>query len=279
MIEDKAVTYANTKMADIFGYTVEEFLQLDPLKIVVEDNRPIFSERTRKILAEGESEKRFVYRGMRKDGSEVYVAVTGARMRIGGKYTMIFTAVDISERMRAEEEIRALNMQLQYQSVHDPLTGLCNRRYLEESLGRELIRAKRQQTPLSVIMGDIDHFKDVNDTYGHLAGDKVLTEFGKLMKGLARGSDICCRYGGEEFLLVCPSMKREKARERAEELRIAIAGHPVPFDTTSIRITASFGVASFPPYGEDNDAALIAAADKALYAAKDSGRNRVEVAP
>jgi diguanylate cyclase (GGDEF)-like protein len=184
--------------------------------------------------------------------------------------------MDVTERTRAEREVQALQEKLREQSTRDALTGLYNRRYLEETLGRELLLAERNGHPVSVIMGDLDHFKAVNDHYGHLGGDEVLRAFGALLKRHARGSDIYCRYGGEEFLLVLPGMAEEHAAARAELLRGTIEAAPVGFGALTIAVTASFGVATFPRDGQSSDG-LIAAADSALYAAKAAGRNRVNV--
>ena len=276
IIEDDKFSYVNSKLADIFGYSIDEIMQLLPLNIIVESDHPILRERIRKILADDRKrEGAFIYRGLRKDGVEIHVEATGTRMSISGKHALIFTLMDISERVRAEKEVQELNIRLRDQSVRDPLTGLFNRRYLEESLGRELIRAQRQNTSVSLIMGDIDHFKNVNDTYGHPAGDKVLKAFGELIKKYSRGSDIYCRYGGEEFLLVCPEMSSEKAYERAEQLRMEISATPIISDGAVITVRASFGIASYPQHG-DTDNALISAADNALYEAKNAGRNQVK---
>jgi len=125
-----------------------------------------------------------------------------------------------------------------------------------------------------MIMGDLDHFKAVNDCYGHLAGDEVLRVFGELLKRHARSTDIYCRYGGEEFLLVMPNMAKDNAVQRAENLRSAIATAPIPYGASRIAVTASFGIATFPCEGQAGDE-LIAAADRALYAAKAAGRNRI----
>jgi len=276
IIEDGKFSYVNSKLADIFGYSIDEISQLSLFNIIAKGDHPILSERIRKILADDRKRKgTFIYRGLRKDGVEISVEATGIRMSISGKNALIFTLMDITERVRAEKEVQELNIRLREQSLRDPLTGLFNRRYLEESLGRELIRAQRQNTSLSLIMGDIDHFKKVNDTYGHPAGDKVLKVFGELIRQYSRGSDICCRYGGEEFLLVCSNMVNEKAYERAEQLRMALLDTPVTFEGAIIKVTASFGVASYPQHG-DTDDALISAADNALYEAKNAGRNQVK---
>lgn len=164
---------------------------------------------------------------------------------------------------------------LRNQSIRDPLTGLYNRRYLEETLERELLRAQRKATPLAVIMLDIDHFKHFNDTFGHEAGDIVLHAVGQLLKTNFRGSDLACRYGGEEFTLVLPETSRELARERAEELRTAAAALRVLHHSEPLgSITLSLGIAVFPQHGQDWQQ-LLRAADAALYQAKQQGRNRV----
>lgn len=197
-------------------------------------------------------------------------------MEIGGKPELFGLLMDVTERTRADHEVKVLQEKLRDQSIHDALTGLYNRRYLEETLGQELISAQRHGYQVSVIMGDIDHFKSVNDRYGHLAGDEVLRVFGALLKRHARGSDIYCRYGGEEFLLVLPQMTLDGAAVRAEQVRNALLAGPISNGDLAIEVTASFGVATFPGDGCTGEE-LIAAADQALYAAKAAGRNRVHV--
>lgn len=171
-----------------------------------------------------------------------------------------------------------LRERLQQQSVRDPLTGLYNRRYLEESIQRELGRAKREQLPLSVIMLDLDHFKQVNDTYGHSAGDKVLIAVGELLKTALRGEDLICRFGGEEFTMILPSAGLDVTLERANQLRESIEQLSIVLDQESaITVTCSLGVATFPNHARDAQA-LLDLADGALYEAKRAGRNRVMIA-
>ncbi len=166
---------------------------------------------------------------------------------------------------------------LKQQSMRDPLTGLYNRRFLEESLERELARAQRGKVPLALIMADVDHFKQFNDTYGHDAGDAVLRGVGETLKGQIRGSDIACRFGGEEFTLVLLDSTLAAAREKTESLRQAIAAlAPGHGGQAFGKVTMSFGLAVFPEHGSDS-AGLLRAADVALYRAKKNGRNRVEV--
>jgi diguanylate cyclase (GGDEF)-like protein/PAS domain S-box-containing protein len=276
IIKDGKFSYSNAKFDAIFGYSSDEVRGLGPLDIAIESDRPLVSENIRKRLS-GEAERvEYVIRALRKNGTVIDVEIHSSAMEIDGRLDLISLFMDVTERTRAEREVQALQERLREQATHDPLTGLYNRRYLEETLGRELILAGRQGHPVSMIMGDLDHFKAVNDHYGHLGGDEVLRTFGDLMKRQVRGSDIYCRYGGEEFLLVLPQMSTENAVKRAEQLRSAMAAVPVPYDGSSIAVTASFGVATFPRDGLTGDE-LIAAADGALYAAKAAGRNRVNV--
>ena len=167
---------------------------------------------------------------------------------------------------------------LREQSIRDPLTGLFNRRYMEETLEREVNRVTRQLHPLGIIMIDIDHFKDFNDTHGHSSGDSLLKELGQFLRTHIRAEDIACRYGGEEFLLIMPDASVEVAQQRAEHLQKEIKSFQAPaFSLSSDGITLSIGVAVYPEHGRTIDDVL-RAADNALYRAKREGRNRVEIA-
>ncbi|MFB2971405.1 PAS domain S-box protein [Aerosakkonema sp. BLCC-F183] len=167
---------------------------------------------------------------------------------------------------------------LQHQSIRDVLTGLFNRRYLEESLEREIHRAKRKQQSLGIIMLDVDHFKQFNDTFGHDAGDAVLRELGLLLQKQIRASDIACRYGGEELTVILPETSLEDTRKRAEQLRLAVKHLSVQHHGQLLgAITLSLGVAVFPDCGNTGEE-IIQAADAALYRAKKQGRDRVVTA-
>lgn len=173
--------------------------------------------------------------------------------------------------LRLQEDLRR-------QSIRDPLTGLFNRRYLEESAERELMRANRRGLPVAVLMLDLDHFKRLNDTFGHEAGDLVLARFGALLKGKARGEDIACRYGGEEFTALLLETDLASALARAEEILAETTQIELVHRSQRIGpLSVSIGVAMFPQHGSTLKQ-LQAAADGALYEAKNSGRNRVEVA-
>jgi diguanylate cyclase (GGDEF)-like protein len=164
---------------------------------------------------------------------------------------------------------------LRQQSLRDPLTGLYNRRFLEEYLVHERVRAARKNRPLSVIMLDIDHFKRVNDTFGHDAGDAVLRRMGLVLQGHVRGSDIACRIGGEEFALLLPEASLMIAYQRAERILDTVRHMQIKHRGQVLgAITVSLGVAAFPKHG-DTPEALIRAADQALYQAKQGGRNKL----
>ncbi len=164
---------------------------------------------------------------------------------------------------------------LQQQAVRDPLTNLFNRRYLEETLDRELARSRRQNLALGLVMLDIDHFKKLNDSYGHLAGDEVLRQLSSVITLYCREEDIPCRIGGEEFLIVLPGMPPELLKKRAEQWRAAVENMTTHWEGHAIKTTISLGTASFPHHGETSQQ-IIQSADQALYRAKENGRNRVE---
>ncbi|KQQ84253.1 histidine kinase [Xanthomonas sp. Leaf131] len=169
-----------------------------------------------------------------------------------------------------------LRESLRRQSIRDALTGLYNRRYLEESLSHELARCARRGLPLSVLMLDVDHFKQFNDSQGHAGGDLLLAAVGELLLTRLRAEDVACRYGGEEFTVILPETDGDEATRVAEQIRGYIAALAVSDGQRALpRVTASIGVASFPVDGELGSS-LIQKADAALYLAKHRGRNRVE---
>ena len=174
-------------------------------------------------------------------------------------------------------ELKKAMQELQEQAITDPLTGLHNTRYLRELLPGELLRAKRKGGPLAVIMIDVDHFKRVNDSLGHDAGDGVLKELGALFKQSIRGSDIACRYGGEEFAIILADATSESARRKAEDIRAAVKRLKLSHGGKPIGdVTVSLGVALFP-YHADQTTTLLRRAGEALYQAKGAGRDRVVV--
>jgi diguanylate cyclase (GGDEF)-like protein len=186
--------------------------------------------------------------------------------------------VNVSEHIALALANLKLRETLRSQSIRDPLTGLFNRRYMEESLERELHRALRKHSPVGIIMLDIDRFKRFNDTFGHDAGDTMLRELSAFLQSHVRGEDIACRYGGDEFVLILPETPLEATQQRAEHIRETVKHLSVEHRHEPLgAITLSLGVAVFPVHGETAEVVL-QAADAALYRAKQAKRDRVEVA-
>jgi diguanylate cyclase (GGDEF)-like protein/PAS domain S-box-containing protein len=175
----------------------------------------------------------------------------------------------------SKEKVKRQNKELRFLATRDPLTGLLNRRALFERFNRLFENARKREQPLCCIMADIDHFKSINDRYGHAAGDKVIKFVGKELKGVGRTEDLPARYGGEEFCLVVPGADLDTAAGIAERLRLSISENFDESFSSSIKLTISLGVALMEQQGEDSPADLLNRADKALYAAKKQGRNRV----
>jgi diguanylate cyclase (GGDEF)-like protein len=170
--------------------------------------------------------------------------------------------------------LRAKNEELEHLAITDALTGLFNRRHLMTVLSRETLRARRHEAPYVILMMDVDHFKAYNDTFGHQAGDDVLTRVGVVLGQVVREVDVAARYGGEEFLVLLPETRIEEGERVAERIRGFIENE-FSGPEENRRVTVSIGVAAYPSDGETLEA-LIASADAALYRAKQRGRNRVE---
>jgi diguanylate cyclase (GGDEF)-like protein len=171
-------------------------------------------------------------------------------------------------------ELRALNERLEHLAITDPLTGLLNRRALFEAMRREMAREQRHSRALSLIVIDVDHFKRVNDRYGHAAGDAVLQRLAATASRTVRESDVVARYGGEEFVVLAPDTDEAQAVALAERIRSALASASVDVGGDTIRFTASFGVATMRDADREPQQVL-QRADRALYAAKAAGRDRV----
>jgi diguanylate cyclase (GGDEF)-like protein len=197
--------------------------------------------------------------------------------------TKPFDQHELQVRLRAGRRIVELQNELRRQATHDALTGVLNRSKTFEIFTRELQRSKREGTPLGAILVDLDHFKNVNDTYGHLAGDEVLRHAAARLQSSIRSYDAVGRYGGEEFIVLLPGCDEATAVMQAERLRMALSMDPVVLDSAgsvNYDLTASLGVAVSAPGREaSSPEALVAVADEALYKAKRGGRNRVELLP
>jgi diguanylate cyclase (GGDEF)-like protein len=174
-------------------------------------------------------------------------------------------------------EVRKTERTLRRQALRDPLTGLLNRRFFDAGLEKEILRSRRSGNPVSLLILDIDHFKNFNDEYGHEAGDAVLRSIGQLLQTQVRGSDVACRFGGEEFVILMPNAPLESAKARGKQILEAIRGQEIPHQGRLLpSVTASLGVAEFPIHARDTEG-ILDAADNALYMAKRSGRDRMMV--
>ena len=285
------IVYVNPRFLDLSGFSLEEVQGKTP-RIVKSDHTPpeIFKELWETIKS-GKT-----WRGEllnKKKNGELYweLEVISPVFDHAG-HTINFIAVkeDVTARKEAEarllevnrkleerlKDIEGLQVILREQVIRDPLTGLYNRHFLNEALGRELARAKREEYPICFLLMDLDNFKKINDTYGHAAGDITIQNFSNILKKQTRAGDIVCRYGGEEFLLVLPNTDISAAAEIAERLRRDFENSAISFAGFQINATTSCGISEFPSDGETEEKVL-AAADLALYAAKERGRNRVVI--
>jgi two-component system cell cycle response regulator len=207
--------------------------------------------------------------GIRVEGTQALE--DGCRIGVGARTVLHFRMVDAVE-LEAARQTYAL-------TVLDPLTGVFNRRHLQERLAAETAYATRHGTPLSLLLLDIDHFKQINDAHGHAAGDEALCMLAKLLGKLARREDVLARFGGEEFALITRGIDQQGAFALAERARAAVAEQCLATETGTIRFTVSIGIAQCEAGAGSAAQRMFEAADRALYAAKDSGRNCVSIAP
>ena len=286
-ILDGQVLYINRQATDWFGVPLDSAIGKEAQNYyVVPEQREHMIETLR---ASGQvSDLEVLLR--RENGEERWVLLSVQSIQFDGTPATFTAFNDISERKYSEvalreantrmrlhlQEIERLRAALEEQAIRDSLTGMYNRRYLDEMLEREIARARREGISLSLVMLDVDHFKAINDTYGHRAGDEVLKAIAEALCHDIRSEDVPCRYGGEEFLILLPHMPLAAAGERAEQWRDAIEKIRVRFGEFEIGLAASFGVAAYPNHGKTADE-LLQMADLALYAAKRDGRNRVVV--
>ena len=264
-------------ISELLGKTMDEIFPSELAKSMVADDLRILNEgKPVNIIEE--------FNGRTYETSKFPVFIDGKPDMLAG------ITVDITERKQADEkikeanklledqlgEIKILQGYLREQVIRDPLTGLYNRRYLLETMERELARANRENYLVSVMMIDIDHFKDLNDTYGHQAGDYVLKELGILLQNSVRQGDIASRYGGDEFIIIMPGMSETEARKRAEKIRHEFASLCTKYDANQMFSAISIGVSFYPQHGKDV-IEIVKASDSALYEAKQAGRNRVQI--
>lgn len=283
------IEYVNPYFSQLTGYKLNEVIGKNPRIIQSGSTSPEINARMWETIRSGK-----VWRGellnKKKNGEkywevEIIAPVIDAE---GNIVNYIAIKEDVTAQKESDaklreaydrleeqmKEIQGLQDELREQAIRDPLTGLHNRHYLNEVIGRELSRALREGYPISFLLLDIDLFKSVNDSYGHATGDIVLKEIADQISEFTRVEDIVCRYGGEEFLVILPNTHDQDAFLIADRLRLSIQETKIKADGKDISVTISVGISQFPSHGH-NEAQVIEAADKALYHAKHNGRNQV----
>jgi diguanylate cyclase (GGDEF)-like protein/PAS domain S-box-containing protein len=289
MTMDRRVTYISPAIQHLLGFTSEEFLRLSLDEMFTPESWAIMEEGLIKAQADVQAGRPVDFRAKEleercKDGSTIWVEITatGIYNQDGEFVELLGITHDISRRKRAEQELKnahdalaaanqalqEVNVELSWLAKTDPLTGIWNRRYFQEVANDEIAKAQRYNQPLSMVMFDIDHFKSVNDQYGHKAGDRVLVELCQRVERNLRATDRLARWGGEEFVVLLPHCGAAEALALAEKLRALIG--TLPFDEVG-SVTASFGVAVFQAHESADE--WFKRADLALYEAKTAGRN------
>lgn len=275
---DECCTFVNDHALELLGYTSDElFRQPFPALFAPESKNEVIGDlqaifRGRTVFGR---ENKLV----RKDAKNLWFEYSMAPLVENGKVvSAVVTGSDVTKRKHMEKEKEALVQELNELATRDGLTGLYNHRTFYTMLEDEIVRSRRFDRPLSILMIDIDHFKQVNDSYGHQAGDIILRDLSSLLQRQARTIDRVCRYGGEEIVVILLETDSASAPTIAERLRASVERESFAIGSSrELHITVSIGVATFPTQADSTES-LVSIADQALYAAKEGGRNRVDSA-
>jgi diguanylate cyclase (GGDEF)-like protein/PAS domain S-box-containing protein len=279
--EHGTIRYANVAMEALSGYTGSELLDRELITLLPESMAEVHQKYVAGYLQRGGSSvvlgrvREFTIR--HRDGTAIPVEMKAVDLGVSDRVRYLGAfMIDLRPRKAMEARNAALMERLEQQALRDPLTGLHNRRAFDLEGPNVMARSKRHGTPVAVAIADIDHFKQINDRYGHVAGDQVLREIGAVLVRAARATDFVARIGGEEFGLLLPDATREQAEQVAERIRQQVEAATVyAADGEHIHVTVSIGLSTVDPGGYVDDG--MAHADIALYQAKYLGRNRVQL--
>ncbi|BEP28006.1 sensor domain-containing diguanylate cyclase [Helicovermis profundi] len=271
IIQGERIVYHNDAAIKITGYPSEIYIRTPILNIFDSEDAKRMVQRYKQRLA-GEqvppiSEARFI----RYDGSHGWMQSTSSQTMWKGKLATVNFFIDITDRKSLEEELNNKKKEIESLLVSDNLTGLYNRRYLDNQVVKEIERSNRYKYPMCLAIIDIDNFKKVNDTFGHDCGDKVIKQLANLLQTKTRLSDVAARWGGEEFCLILPETKLKKAHFLLDNLRKEFQNKYI--SCVNYAVTFSAGVAELDIH--DTSITLFSRTDKALYKAKNEGRNKV----
>lgn len=272
--QDFNIILFNQEAEKMFGYGAQE-VKDKPSNILLPENARAENEKVvADFLKDGTfrrrlNDKGYVLKGLRKNGDEFYTQSTIMRLEFDGQLYISFIIRDITEDKKTEEELLKL-------ASTDPLTGALNRREFTALVEREAKRSRRYDRPLSIMMFDLDHFKNLNDTYGHAAGDKALQRFTTICCNALRNIDIFGRWGGEEFVSILPETSADNAAVIAERLRKLVSETEIDFKGEKIKFTVSIGIAQFKQ-NESSIEGPLGRADAAVYDAKKAGRNNIAI--
>ncbi len=268
--------YVNKKFKEMLGYADDEEVQNIPIFEVIDENAFKTCSILYNRILKGEKVK-MPYESIfkKKNGEKIYVEITINNVEFEGKPAVQGFVRDITDKKALDEKLKKMNEKLLELSNRDGLTGLYNYRYFREKLRERYLESVRYKIPLSIMVIDIDDFKKINDTYGHLAGDMVLKELAKILTLNVREVDIVARYGGEEFVILLPHVNLRDTEVIANRILKQVEAKEFIYDLNVIRATISIGVSSIhdKPVKDENE--LLKYADEALYLVKNSGKNRV----
>ena len=277
-INDTRILYANPAAVEFFGYPEKELYNMNIWDLFGEKDRPVIKANIERRLNGEQFYFEYTFHTFTKKGKEKYILFHVKTIVYQGRFVALAIFFDITDKVLLERELEKEKLRFQELSETDPLTGIFNRRKLDNILDGYVKLALRYNMPLSLIMFDIDHFKEINDNYGHQIGDNILIELADLIKTNLRETDFFARFGGEEFMILMPETNLVYAKAKAESLRKLIEENVFKY---IYRLTCSFGVVEYGEkdnFGNTQDIinSFIKRVDNALYKAKENGRNRVE---